>query len=180
MRIGLAFSFLVLLQGCSREEPIRVYDAPKEQVVTYTLWGGMYPAEDPTWFFKVSGSTREFQPFAADFDKLMASVRLPNGPENQPLWDLPAGWRLGGPNSAKMADETILFGPQDKPFVMTVGKFKGGFEPNLARWVGQVGLNYASTDKAKYAQPIGTPSKGWRIAIVGPNNPSSRSMMPGR
>jgi hypothetical protein len=174
----LALAFVALF-GCSREEPIRVYTVPKTQETTYTILGGIFPAEEPNWFFKLTGPTDELAPHAAELDKFLASVRFPNGPDKMPAWELPAGWKTGGANPAKMAEETILFGPDDR-FVITLSNAKGGLEANLARWVGQVGLTMQPGETGKYAKPLGSPKPvGWRVEIVGPNNPAKRKM-PGR
>lgn len=161
----------LLALGCSKEEPVRVYDAPKPVEIQYRILGGCFPADDPQWFVKVSGRTDEMDKHAADVDKLLASMRFINGPTNLPVWELPAGWKNGGPAPAKMAAETFLFGPEDKPILMTLSQAKGGLHPNLARWAGQLGLTYQEADVGKYTKPLGT---GLRVEMTGPNNPSMR------
>src|SRR5262245_51897657 len=127
------------LLGCSREEPIRVYEVPKAVEPNYRILGGIFPADQPAWFFKLTGRDDELAKYSEEFNKLMQSVSLPNGPQNMPDWTLPEGWRHGGANPAKMASETILFGPENKPFTITVTRAMGGLDENLARWAGQVG-----------------------------------------
>ncbi|MCI0704692.1 MAG: hypothetical protein L0241_26855, partial [Planctomycetia bacterium] len=92
--------------GCGNNEKINSYDAPKstesgrgpgallEEANEYRLFGAMFPAETPVWFFKFSGPTEQISKYEADFDKLLASVSLPAG-GNPPEFTVPEGWKRG-------------------------------------------------------------------------------------
>jgi hypothetical protein len=179
MRCCVVVLLSTLAIGCTKDEPIRVYDAPRAVEPSYTIRGAMFPVDDPVWIFKVSGPTDMLGVHMAALDKFFASVRFPNGPGNPPIWDVPAGWTLAG-DDGQFAQERFRFGDEAKPFTMTFGKFRGGFDENLGRWVGQAGLVYKPAEREKYARPLGTPPVGWVIAVTGPKNPISRGMMPGR
>lgn len=157
--------------GCSKDEPVRVYDAPKPVELQYRILGGCFPADDPQWFVKVSGRADELEKHTAEFDRFLTSLRFINGPKNQPVWELPEGWKLGGPSTAKMAVETFVFGPDDRPFILTLSNVTGELHPNLERWAGQLGLTYKVEETGKYTRPTGT---GLRIEMTGPNNPTMR------
>src|SRR5881409_1017473 len=70
--------------GCGGDDGIRSYSVPRsterearpEPAGDYRLLGAMFPAADPVWFFKFNGPAEQVTEFEADFDKIMASVKL--------------------------------------------------------------------------------------------------------
>lgn len=169
-RVLLAIPILIL--GCSKEEPIRVYTAPKPDEVRYRILGGIFPADEPAWFFKLAGRADDIDAVQPDVEKFLASVRLPNGPQNLPVWDVPAGWKSAG--RTQFAAETFAINDR---LTLSVTPATGGLEPNVARWAGQLGLTWNPADKDKYLKPLGTPPKGWLVDLSGPNNPTARPRM---
>ncbi|CAN5560273.1 hypothetical protein BH11PLA2_BH11PLA2_04370 [soil metagenome] len=176
----LVISCLIVTVGCTKDEPIRVYTAPKPVENNYCILGAMFPADEPQWFFKITGKEEGLAPHIADFDKFLASVRFPNGKQNAPLYDLPAGWTSLGASTDGITLEKIAFGSDDKKFTLTISPAKGGLDANLKRWFDQLGEQFSADAKAKATKLIGTPPVGLRVAITGPKNPAAgRGMMPG-
>src|SRR5947207_13828263 len=89
----------LLAAGCSGDDGIRSYsvarsterEARPEPAGDYRLLGAMFPADDPVWFFKFSGPAEHEMKSEADFDTIMASVKLSGS--TQPEFARPDGWR---------------------------------------------------------------------------------------
>ena len=134
----------------------------------YRILGAMFPADDPQWFFKVTGNAAELTTAEKEFDAFLATVRVPTGPKNPPQYDLPAGWTSAGKSG--MRADTLKFGPGGK-FEMSVIASVGGVDGNLARWAGQVG---SDADRAKSTREVtgNDGVKGLRVDLTGPKNPA--------
>lgn len=166
--------------GCGGDEGIQSYRVPRTAAPTekaapggatgYRILGAMYPADDPAWFFKLTGPAEQVAKFEADFDKLAASVQIKDG-ASLPTFSLPAGWSLGGRKSIHA--ETIKL--PGSTLEVTVTASAGGAQPNVKRWADQVGqagvpVNFTKTFDA-------ASGKGLRVDVTGPKNPSGGPMM---
>ena len=185
MRISAAFVVaLSTLIGCGDSDKTKTYTVPKADeakpavpgVATtgdFRIVGAIFPSDEPQWFFKLIGKSDALTPYAADLEKLFKTVRFPKGLKGLPEWDLPAGWKNAGENHAKMAAETIQFGPADSPFLMTVTPAMGGMTANVARWAGQVGVkNFTPEKMGQYTKEIAAQNvKGLMVDMSGPTNP---------
>lgn len=176
-----------LAAGCGGGDEVRSYKVPKTtdrgdrpaaavEGSGGRILGAAFPADNPVWYFKLTGTPDELVKYEADFDKLIASVKLQG--EAVPAFTLPEGWTRGGPRDVSRGgvtvtfDETIKFGPPGSPLEVTVSRAGGGLQSNLSRWANQVG----------YPAPFNTPAytreiqadgvKGVRVDVKGPTNPS--------
>lgn len=137
--------FALAAAGCSPADDVRTYKVPKPVEVPlddltgdYQILGAMFPEDDPVWFFKFPGKATDLAPYAADFEKMMASVRFPNGLKNQPTWDTPAGWVVGdGRGDIVLA--TVKPDPKRPELEVSLSSSRGGAFGNLKRWAGQLG-----------------------------------------
>jgi hypothetical protein len=166
---------LLVSLGCGPNEPIRTYEVPKPEGTgpaggDFRILGAMFPADDPQWFFKLTGKADALAAHEAEFDKFLASVRFPAGPEKPPAYDLPDGWRSEGPRG--MRADTVRFGPADSPLELTVIAAMGGAQENVKRWAGQLGT---TTDFARDTREITTKEgvKGVRVDLTGPKDPGA-------
>lgn len=189
MRIFTAIVVVALstLIGCGDSDKTKTYTVPKPEeakpavaaapgVATtgdFRIVGAIFPSDEPQWFFKLGGKSDALAPYAADLEKMFKTVRFPKGFKELPEWDLPAGWKNAGENRAKMAAETIQFGPADSPFLMTVTPAMGGMSANVARWAGQVGVkNFTPEKMGQYTKEIAAQNvKGLMVDMSGPTNP---------
>ncbi|MBA4066166.1 MAG: hypothetical protein C0501_21115 [Isosphaera sp.] len=178
----------VLAAGCAADEPIQTYDVPKAAKYDgqqpapagdYRILGAMFPANDPTWFFKFAGKADQVAKHEADFDKMLATVKLtPTGPQ----FDTPAGWKRLGPRVVKRGGvalsiyETVQFGPESEPLEVSVTRSGGGTLENVSRWYGQVGRPAPKPDQlASVTAPLPAADglKGLRVDVSGPKNPAT-------
>ena len=171
-----------LTTGCGSEEGVQSYKVPRaatsEKSATgeardYRILGAMYPADDPAWFFKLSGPAEQIAKFEADFDKLAASVQVRDALA-VPTFTLPEGWTRGGPREGfvKVAETIKLPGSS---LEITVIQSGGGVQQNLDRWIGQVGQSGPSSKYARAFDAVG--GKGLRVDVTGPKNPAGGPMM---
>jgi hypothetical protein len=177
MPVRRASAFAVLLfalAGCG-EPDVRTYTAPKPHPAPadfgFRILGAMVPAEEPVWFFKMTGPATDVNAQEAAFDAFLASVTFPDGPGKPPKWTVPEGVKVGPPKEFRFA--TLIFGG-DNPAELSVSEAKGGKDANLTRWAGQVG----TTDTAKATAPIkvgGLPAV--KVTMTGPKNPGAGGMM---
>lgn len=168
---------LVTLMGCGPSEEVRSYTVPRPNEPAgpeagkgdYRILGAMFPADDPVWFFKITVKADALAPHEAAFDKFLASVKFPNGPDKPPTYDLPDGWKSEGPRM--MRADTIRFGPADRSLEMSVSSARGGAKENVKRWADQVG---SDADFAKATKEITTAGgvKGLRVDVTGSKNPA--------
>ncbi len=186
MRIFTAIVVVALstLIGCGDSDKTKTYTVPKADEAKpadtavaaagdFRIVGAIFPSDEPQWFFKLGGKSDALAPYAADLEKMFKTVRFPKGLKELPEWDLPAGWKNAGENRAKMAAETIQFGPADSPFLMTVTPAMGGMAANIARWAGQVGVKNFTPEKiGQYTKEIEAKNvKGLMVDMSGPTNP---------
>jgi hypothetical protein len=139
----------------------------------YRILGGMFPADDPQWFFKLAGPAAALDAYEAGFDQLLASVALPpaGGP---PEFTPPEGWTRG-PGRAGIVVATVR--TPDGKYEVTVTSSSGGVQENLKRWaVQQLGQpGFGPGDVAKATRPVEAKGvKGLRADLRGPNNPAGK------
>ncbi|MBY0455903.1 MAG: hypothetical protein K2V38_01050, partial [Gemmataceae bacterium] len=149
-------------------------DEPAPVAGGYRILGGMFPADEPEWFFKLSGPADELAKFEADFDKLLASVSLP--PKGPPTFDAPEGWKVG-PGRAGIVVATIR--PPGDKYEVTVTSSTGGVFSNLKRWAtnpDQLGArSFTEADVPKVTRTVEAKGvKGLRADLRGPNNPAAK------
>jgi hypothetical protein len=159
--------------GCGPGEGVRSYTVPKPNEKAepeagkgdYRILGAMFPADKPAWFFKLIGKADELAAQEAAFDKFLASVKFPDGPDKPPAYDLPDGWKSDGPRG--MRADTIRVGSLE----MSVIAAMGGPKENVDRWAGQLGTKM---DYAKATKEITAAGgvKGLRVDLTGPKNPA--------
>lgn len=135
------------------------------------ILGAIYPADNPTWFFKITGPDDQLDKYVADFDKLIQSVKLQG--DAVPTFTLPEGWTLGGPRTVSRGgvnvtfDQTVKFGPPASPFELTVSRAAGGVMSNVSRWGMQAGVHIATpADMNKYTKEFAADQvKGLRVDL---------------
>ncbi|MBX9622269.1 MAG: hypothetical protein K2X82_00490 [Gemmataceae bacterium] len=190
-RVGPVLALAALAAaGCSDAPGVHSYRTPKSTeprgpgpaapgptAGDYRILGAVYPADQPVWFFKLTGPADQLARHEADFDKLAASVRLQG--DAVPAFDLPPGWMLTGPRSVSRGgvtvtfDQTVKLGPPDAPLELTISKSGGGIAQNVSRWAGQVGQQVGPADLDKVTRPFDAAGvKGVRVDVRGPQNPS--------
>ena len=199
-RPGPAFVLAALsAAGCGGGDGVQSYRVPKEtsarpaaapaneapkipQAAEYRILGALYPADQPVWFFKLTGTADQLAKLEADFDKLAASVKLQG--DAVPAFDLPPGWTLTGPRSVSRGGITVTFeqtvraGPPEAPVELTVSRSGGGVAGNVGRWAGQVGQPFDPADPGKVTRPFDAAGgKALRVDVRGPQHPSGGPMM---
>lgn len=161
--------------GCGGEG-VKSYTAKRDTVATvkentgaYRLLGAMVPADDPIWFFKLSGGTDELTKHEAGFDELVKSIRY-KGEKSVPEFDTPKDW-VRGPGRGSLVKATVK--PPDSKLEVTVVPSAGGVEGNLDRWVGMLGQPSRPDDTKRYTKTIDAPGGPVRrVDIRGPVNPN--------
>ncbi len=170
--------------GCGGGDGIHSYTVPrateatgKEATGPYRLLGAMIPADEPIWFFKLSGPTDGLTKYEGGFDQLVSSIRYKDE-KSVPEFAVPEGWKLGGPRtSSKMGmtvkvDQTVQL--PDPSLELTVSTSGGGVGQNLDRWVGMLGQKAGASDRARFAKVVeAAGGKVLRIDIRGPKNPNA-------
>jgi hypothetical protein len=187
--LAAVLSLAGLAAGCGGDESVRAYKVPRSterdkagpvgapaEGGEYRILGAAYPADDPVWYFKLTGTADDLAKYEAAFDKLLASVKLQG--DAVPAFTLPDGWTRGGPRDVSRGgvtvrfEETIKFGPPDQPLEVTISKAGGGLRSNVGRWANQVGypapFNVPAYTKEFQADGV----KGVRVDVKGPSNPS--------
>lgn len=167
--------------GCGDGEGVKSYTAPRAAVATqkdnagkYRLLGVMVPADDPVWFFKLSGEAEALARHEAGFDQLTRSIRF-KGERPTPEFTPPAGWTLG-PGRAGLVKLTVKL--PDPQLEVTLVSSKGGVEGNLERWVKMLGNDPAPGDEARYTAVVDAQGgKVRRVDIRGAKNPAAGPMM---
>jgi hypothetical protein len=185
--VALLAALALLPAGCGGNEDVKKYDVPKatdagkkgEAAGDYRMLGAMFPADDPQWFFKYSGTADEVSRNEAGFDELIKSVKL-NG-DATPEFAVPKDWTKGPGREGFVKVYATVKPPEGKGEV-TLTKSGGGVGANLSRWVGQVGLESGKDDAAKYTTPVTAANgvRGLRVDLRGPKNPETKRgpMMP--
>ena len=131
----------------------------------------MFPADDPQWFFKYSGPSDEVAKYEADFDKLIASVKLGATLE----FTAPEGWERRPGREGGMVKVFATVNTKDGKQEVSITQSAGGVEANLSRWVGQIGRRPTPDDVSKFTKVIDAGNvKGRRVDLTGPNNPATK------
>ena len=189
LSIALAASVALGAIGCGGGDGVNNYTVPKTTDASkpvggdaaageYRILGGMFPADDPQWFFKLTGPAEAPPAHEAGFDKLLESVSLPPG-GGPPEFTPPEGWQRG-PGRAGIVVATIR--TPDGKHEVTVTSSSGGVQENLRRWaVQQLGAKgFDPTDIGKVTKTVEARGvKGLRTDLRGPNNPLGKGPMMG-
>ena len=165
--IVFAVMGVAALAGCKPTEGVTKYTAPHELsagediepdppeavadgVRIVGLIGEAAPENgDPQWwFFKMRGSPKAVGKRLKGFETFAASLRLPEGDDKIPTFQLPDGWQVG-PRSNQFALISIRTGSTFTPLNVDISRAGGGFADNLNRWHDQVGLARVSDAEAK-------------------------------
>jgi hypothetical protein len=205
----MAVVLALAVVGCQKPDEIQTYQTPKsadspnpnaprveaplpEASATgeFRIFGAMFPADQPEWFFRVVGPADKLEPHKEKFLKLVSSVRFPNGLSKDPAFDVPEGWKLGGGRPGQTIGGIMIAGPVetvlidgDKTLEITVTPALGDPFQNLRRWhVDLLGnKDLARADLPNLTKPIETQKvKGLFADLKGPKNPAARRMMGGR
>jgi hypothetical protein len=134
----------------------------------------MVPADEPVWFFKLSGESDALAKHEAGFDQLLKTIGY-KGEKAPPDFTPPAGWSIG-PGRAGLVKLTLKL--PDPQLEVTLVASGGGVEGNLDRWVKMLGNAAAAGDEARYTTKVdaaGGPVR--RVDIRGNKNPSAAPMM---
>jgi hypothetical protein len=196
MRLSRTLPFVFLFAaasavGCGGGEGVKAYSVPRQAEATakeatgpYRLLGAMVPADDPVWFFKLSGPTDGLTKYEGGFDQLMASIRYKDE-KAVPDFTAPEGWKLGGPRTtvkmgvAVKVDQTVTL--PDPSLELTVSTSGGGVGQNLDRWVGILGHKASPSDRARFTKVVDSAGgKVLRVDIRGPKNPNAGGPMMGK
>ena len=173
-----------LAAGCGGgDEGVRSYTVPRSsdrgekagqaaaEAGDNRILGAAYPADNPVWYFKFTGTAADVAKYEADFDKLAASVKLQG--DAVPAFALPEGWTLGGPRDVSRGGVTVRFEQTIRAgdSEITVSRAGGGLRENVARWARQVGypapFNLPAYTREFQADGV----KGVRVDVKGPVNP---------
>jgi hypothetical protein len=188
-RIWPAFIALATAAGCGPREEISRYTASKPELIDPTLTAA--PAEarpqqtlgaivltgQSGWFFKVTGDPKTVEPRREDFSNFVKQVRFSKGPEPQPSWELPEGWKELPGDSFRFA--TIEMPTDGAPLSISVSMLPlNDFSreefvlKNVNRWRGQVGLE--SVNEAQLVDTSETSKIGehdaFFVSLVGESN----------
>jgi hypothetical protein len=139
----------------------------------YRILGAMFPADEPQWFVKLTGSAAGLELHVAGFDQLLGSFSFPAGAA--PKFDAPPGWTVG-PGRAGIVTATLR--TPDGKFEVTITSSIGGVFPNLRRWaVEQLGNgSFTQDDVPKITKKVDAKgAQGLRVDVRGPNNPAGKS-----
>ncbi len=167
--------------GCGGGEGVKSYHAPRQAAPTakentgpYRLLGAMVPADDPVWFFKLSGKTDDLTKYEAGFDELVKSIRFKDK-DTPPAFAAPEGWKLGGPRPGFVRVEQTVKLP-DSALEVTLVASGGGVGQNLDRWVDMLGNAVRPGDDARYTKAVdaaGGPVR--RVDIRGHKDPNKKA-----
>src|SRR5690606_15948130 len=90
----LVATALPLLAGCSRAEPITRYtidtEVPPQLQSQDRMLAAMVPHGSNVWFFKLVGPAEAVRSVADPLRSFVQEIRFQ---QDQPVWDLPDGWR---------------------------------------------------------------------------------------
>jgi hypothetical protein len=172
------------ITSCEPAETVRSYTVSRssgkltlpESAAEYRILGAMYPADNPAWFFKLTGKATELAKHTEAFDNFLQSIRFPNGPSGEPQWTLPQGWREGASRMVMgIPLKTIDLGPAEAALQLTISQAGGGLQGNLERWAGQVGAPATPPELAIQTRIVTTTAgeKLLRVDLTGPKNPAS-------
>jgi hypothetical protein len=141
---------LVAIVGCQKDE-ISHYQVPRLEIPAQEKPAGaqplrmitaIFPQQDRTWFFKVSGPPEEVEKHKPEFERFIQSVRFTKKGDPPITWTAPEGWQREAPSALRVA--TFRFGSKDNPLELSVtplGREAGSLLDNVNRWRGQLGLN---------------------------------------
>src|SRR5262249_42588726 len=142
--IAVVAALAGLVAGCGDTEGVRTYTAPtaaridapppEERAGDYRILGGVFPADEPAWFFKLAGKPDEIAKHEAGLDQILRSVRFPKGIAEPPEFDTPAGWTRGGSRDTGFIKITETIRPPGSELEVTVTASGGGLITNLDRW----------------------------------------------
>jgi hypothetical protein len=154
----LAVGILVtpLAVGCESQAQIRTYPVKKEHATpaasapqvaasseaTDRMMGAILPAEDRTWYFKITGPVAAMDKNAEALTAFFQTIRVPAGAE-KPQWKTPEGWNEQPGTGMRAA--TLMVPSDDKPLELSVIALPTSGAPgellsNVNRWRGQMKL----------------------------------------
>lgn len=94
----------------------------------------------PAWLvFKLRGRPEAVGKRAADFDRFLASLRIPAAAGAMPVWELPGHWRSVPPTD-QVSVRNIRTGHPQTPLDITFSAVGGSLVENINRWQDQVGM----------------------------------------
>lgn len=150
---------VLVATGCSEPDGIRVLDEPKptrpaapqvpEDQKPFRTLAAMFPRDDPAslqakdpagswWFFKLSGPAAAVAKYAADFDKLIDSVRFPQDEVEPITWTTPEGWKREAGSGMGMAKRFATIKSPGGEVEVSVTTLGGVVLNTVQRWWGQL------------------------------------------
>jgi len=184
-----SLALAALAAGCTRQEPIRVYQVPKPHLVyeanhvedrgptgpdgqpveaTDRMLAALVPHDRAAWFFKLVGPKDRVTKHEAEFNALLKSLRFAPDAE-RPQWTAPAGWKELPASGERFATLTIEAG--EKPLEVAVSRLMAddGKDPeyllrNVNRWRAQMSLR--AVNHERMVKETETFSIGDRQAVV--------------
>jgi hypothetical protein len=177
---------LAILAGCQQDE-IQHYQAPRLEIPPQQKQAGavgpqrmitaIFPQQDRTWFFKLTGDPDEVQKHIEEFEHFLKSVRFVKG-DPPVTWTVPQGWQREAGAGLRLA--TFRFGAKENPLDVTVtplGREAGSLASNIKRWRDQLGLPAADEKElAKSAREMDV--DGVKVTIVDLTGTSKGRMPP--
>jgi len=148
--------------GCGENGQIVQYQVPKETVSVapdrgaapfagqaadaagQRMLAAILPAEQKTWFFKITGPNKQVAAEVNRFETFLKSVRIESGQPPKLAWTLPDNWTEKPGTAFRYA--TIEIGTDGRPLEMSVSSLDTGSDvdqyvlDNVNRWRGQMGL----------------------------------------
>jgi hypothetical protein len=178
---------LLTMSGCSQQNEIRSYTAPRDKTTSgetssgqngaasqkVRLLGLIIPRSDnESWFVKFSGPAEQIEPYLGVFDEFIRSLRVhPGAPA--PTYTPPPGWTQA-PARAMRIVTFVPPGSNKQPELYISQPFGGSVLDNVNRWRGEVGLPAVSpTELSQVTTEISLGDvKAYRVDFSGPGGKS--------
>ncbi len=132
------------------------------------------------WVFKMRGGPETIGKRQADFDRFLASIRLPVANGEDPGFQLPDHWKTSSATDG-ISKLNIRTGHRLTPTYMTMSDVGGTLLENINRWEGQVGLPpTAEADLPKLWREMKTADGVtiYRLDLKGPGGKQNQMMKP--
>lgn len=170
--------------GCQDDE-IRHYRVPRAAepppaTATQTrLLAAIFPRDQESWVFKLSGPMAQVNEHAGAFDKFVRTVRFDDKAEPPIAWTLPEGWKREPGNQFLYA--SLRMGTGESAPSLTVSHLTGpgasSIKANVERWAKQLELKEVTEDDlAKYCHKV--PVNGVDAMFVDMTGSGSGKMTP--
>jgi hypothetical protein len=148
---GMLFCCLGLLvcaTGCKPEDKVSKYtaphqpdteafdpDPPEAPTTGHRILALIADGNEPEqrWYFKMMGSPDAVGRRVEALKRFATSLKLPKKDTEDPLFDLPAGWKIV-PNQRDIVQTTIQTGHSFTPLNLEISSIGGTLLSNINRW----------------------------------------------